>query len=62
MKVVVTSEYGFTHASRVWYEMACGMVFEVIYETEQEYYVKTGDSMNTGNFIHKSDAKVLLTD
>ena len=48
-------------ASRVWYEHGSAvMVFEVIYETEQEYYVKTGDSMNTGNFIHKSDAKVLL--
>lgn len=59
MKVVVTSPPA---ASRVWYEQAVGQVFEVIYETPSEYYVKTGDSMNTGNFIQKSDAKVLLND
>jgi hypothetical protein len=59
MKVVVTKPPA---ASLVWYEHAVGQVFEVIYETQQEYYVRTGDSMNTGNFIQKSDAKVLLND
>ena len=59
MKVVVTRP---PVASRVWYEHAVGQVFEIIYETATEYYVKTGDGLNTGNFIQKSDAKVLLND
>lgn len=44
-------------ASRVWYERHVGEVFEVLYETDQEFYVKTGDEYNTGNFIQKSDAQ-----
>lgn len=59
MKVVITSPPA---ASRVWYEHAVGQVFEVLYETEREYFVKTGDEFNTGNFIQKTDAKVLLND
>ena len=57
MKVIVTKPPA---ASLVWYEHAVGQMFDVVYETQQEYYVRTGDSMNTGNFIQKSDAKVLL--
>ena len=54
MKVKVIKE---PVASRVWYERHIGEVFEVLYETDQEFYVKTGDEYNTGNFIQKSDAQ-----
>lgn len=54
MKVQVIKE---PSASRVWYEHQIGEVFQVLYETEREYFVKTRDELNTGNFIKKTDAK-----
>ena len=54
MKVKVIKE---PVASRVWYERHVGDVFEVLYETDREFFVKTGVEFNTGNFIQKTDAK-----
>ena len=36
---------------RKWYQKRVGEIFDALYFTDKEVYVKTNDSYNTGNFI-----------
>ena len=36
---------------RKWYQKRIGEIFDALYFTDKEVYVKTNDSYDTGNFI-----------